>query len=268
MAMCCSADTVTYNQRTDTITASGHVSLSQPTGEIVFADYLELRKAMGDGFAENVRMLLTDRSRLAANTARLTNNNRTELRRAVYSPCDLCSNDPSAPPAWQFVARQIDDDKEFKLIEMRDATMEIDGWPILYTPYLSMPDPIGQTRQRFSDPVVRAAPARSAPILRSPYFLVLGPDKDITLCAAHHEQGGAGLRNRIPPTIRQRLDRCARQHQLQQPDTAQMNGGQLRGNINSTSDFRRQRGLAHRVSTCSASPIRAICCNSATATRR
>jgi len=55
------ADTVTYNQRTDTITASGHVSLSQPSGEILFADYLELRNAMGDGFAESVRMLLTDR---------------------------------------------------------------------------------------------------------------------------------------------------------------------------------------------------------------
>ncbi len=149
------ADTVTYNQRTDTITASGHVSLSQPTGEILFADYLELRNAMGDGFAENVRMLLADRSRLAANTARLTNNNRTELRRAVYSPCDLCKNDPSAPPAWQFVAPQIDHDKEFKLIEMRDATMEIDGWPVFYTPYISMPDPTVKRASGFLDPVAR-----------------------------------------------------------------------------------------------------------------
>ena len=76
------ADTVTYNQRTDTITASGNVSLSQPTGEILFADYMELRDAMNEGFAKDVRMLLADRSRLAANTARRTNGNRTELRRA------------------------------------------------------------------------------------------------------------------------------------------------------------------------------------------
>ncbi|MBV8118969.1 MAG: LPS-assembly protein LptD, partial [Alphaproteobacteria bacterium] len=72
------ADTVTYNQRTDTVTASGHVSLSRPTGEILFADYLELRNTLGDGFAESVRMLLTDRSRLAANTARMTHKNRNE----------------------------------------------------------------------------------------------------------------------------------------------------------------------------------------------
>ena len=94
------ADTVSYNQRTDTITASGNVSLSQPTGEIVFADFIELRDSMNDAFAKNVRMLLNDRSRLAANTARRTNGNRTELKRGVYSPCDLCREDPSAPPIW------------------------------------------------------------------------------------------------------------------------------------------------------------------------
>src|SRR5437588_12840898 len=84
------ADTVSYNQRTDTVTASGNVSLAQPTGEIVFADFMELRDSMSQGFAKNVRMLLADRSRLAANAMRRTNENHTELARGVYSPCDLC----------------------------------------------------------------------------------------------------------------------------------------------------------------------------------
>ena len=46
------ADTVSYNQRTDTITASGNVSLSQPTGEIVFADFIELRELDERGFRQ------------------------------------------------------------------------------------------------------------------------------------------------------------------------------------------------------------------------
>ena len=80
------ADTVTYNQRTDTATASGHVSILQPTGDIVFADYVELHDNMREGFLQNVRMLLADRSRMAGNTARRVNGNRTEIRRGVYSP--------------------------------------------------------------------------------------------------------------------------------------------------------------------------------------
>ena len=186
------ADTVSYNQRTDTVTASGNVSFSQPTGEIVFADFMELRDAMNEGFAKNVRMLLADRSRLAANTARRTNGNRTELRRGVYSPCDLCKNDPSAPPAWQLKAREIDHDKELQLIEFRDTTMEIDGWPVFYSPYLSAPDPSVKRASGFLMPSVGGSNTLGANVTL-PYYWVLGPDKDLTLTPRFMTQAGALL---------------------------------------------------------------------------
>jgi LPS-assembly protein len=230
------ADTVTYNERTDTVTASGHVSLSRPTGEILFAEYVELRNALGDGFAESVRMLLTDRSRLAANTARVTNKNRTELRRAVYSPCDLCKNDPSAPPAWQFVARQIDDDREFKLLEMRDVTMQIDGWPISYFPYMSMPDPSVKRASGFLSPALGGSSSTGANF-SLPYYLVLGPDKDITFVPRITSIAGPVFETEY----RQRfgfgsLDALGSIN-YSNPTTAQVSGGQLRGNINSNAIF-------------------------------
>jgi len=186
------ADTVSYNQRTDTVTASGNVSFSQPTGEIVFADFMELRDVMSEGFAKNVRMLLADRSRLAANTARRTNGNRTELRRGVYSPCDLCKNDPSAPPAWQLKAREIDHDKELQLIEFRDATMEIDGWPVFYSPYISAPDPSVKRASGFLIPSIGGSNTLGANVT-IPYYWVLGPDKDLTLTPRFMTQAGALL---------------------------------------------------------------------------
>ena len=184
------ADTVSYNQRTDTVTASGNVSFSQPTGEILFADFMELRDSMNEGFARNVRMLLSDRSRLAANTARRTNGNRTELRRGVYSPCDLCKNDPSAPPAWQLKAREIDHDKEQQLIEFRDATMEIDGWPVFYSPYISAPDPSLKRATGFLVPSVGGSNTLGANVT-IPYYWVLGPDKDLTLTPRFMTKAGA-----------------------------------------------------------------------------
>ena len=174
------ADTVSYNQHTDTITAAGHVSLLMPTGEVLFAEFMELRDEMNNAFAHDVRMLLADRSRLAANAARRTNGNRFELRRGVYSPCDLCKDDPSAPPAWQFKAREISDDRESKLIEFRDAVMEIDGWPVFYTPYLSEPEPSVKRASGFLTPSIGNSNTVGFHI-GTPYFLVLGPDKDLTL---------------------------------------------------------------------------------------
>ncbi len=230
------ADTVTYNQRTDTMTASGQVSLSQPTGEILFSDYLELRNAMGDGFAENVRMLLADRSRLAGNTARLTNNNRTELRRGVYSPCDLCKSDPTAPPAWQFVARQIDHDKEFKLIEMRDATMEIDGWPVFYTPYISMPDTSVKRASGFLIPSLGSSSSVGVNAT-IPYFLVLGPDKDITFLPRITSKVGPVLETEYRQQFGDGAIDALGSINYSNPNNAGLSGGQLRGNINARGEF-------------------------------
>jgi LPS-assembly protein len=183
------ADTVSYNQRTDTVTASGHVSLTEPTGEIVFADFMELRDSMTAGFAKNVRMLMADRSRLAANTMRRTNANHTELVRGVYSPCDLCENDPSAPPIWQLKAREIDHDTELQRVEFRDAVMEIDGWPVFYTPYMSAPDPSVKRASGFLPPSIGASSTLGAHVT-VPYYWVLGPDKDLTLAPRFYTVAG------------------------------------------------------------------------------
>ena len=183
------ADTVSYNQKTDTITASGHVSLLTPTGEVISSDFMELRDSMNDAFAHDVRMLLSDRSRLAANAARRLNGNRMEFRRGVYSPCDLCKENPSAPPAWQFKAREVSDDKEQKLLEFRDATLEIDGLPVFYTPYLSAPDPSVKRASGFLMPTFGNSNTVGFHTA-IPYFLVLGPDKDLTLAPRFTSRAG------------------------------------------------------------------------------
>ena len=161
----------------------------QPTGEVVFADFIELRDSMNTGFAQNVRMLLADRSRLAANAARRLGGNRTELTRGVYSPCDLCKDNPSAPPLWQFKAREIDHDKEQKLIEFRDATLELDGWPVFYTPYLSAPDPSVKRASGFLTPGVGNSNNIGFHIAL-PYFWAIDVDKDLTLAPRFTTKAG------------------------------------------------------------------------------
>jgi LPS-assembly protein len=230
------ADTVTYNQRTDTITASGNVSLSQPTGEIMFANYMELRDAMNEGFAKDVRMLLADRSRLAANTARRTNGNRTELRRAVYSPCDLCRKDPSAPPGWQLEAREIDHDKELKLVEFRDATMEIDGWPVFYTPYISVPDPSVKRASGFLTPSFGSSSSLGAH-MTIPYFLVLGPDKDLTLAPRFTTKAGELLGAEYRERFGNGEIDATGSINYSNPEETPPTGDQVRGNIDEHSVF-------------------------------
>src|SRR5437660_838341 len=89
-------------------------------------------------------------------------------------------NAPTAPPAWQMRAREISDDKELKLIEFRDAVMEIDGWPVFYTPYMSQPEPSVKRASGFLMPSF--GNSNTVGFHASvPYYWVIGPDNDLTL---------------------------------------------------------------------------------------
>jgi LPS-assembly protein len=175
------ADTVSYNQRTDRVTATGNVSLTGPEGDTIFADYVELSGDLKSATVETIRMLLSDRSRLAAASGtRSDDGNKTELNRAVYSPCDLCEDDPMRPPLWQIKAIRVTHDREKKRIEYRDAWLEMFGVPVLYTPYFSHPDPSVKRASGLLAPTFGYSGKLGAS-MRLPYYWVLSDDKDVTI---------------------------------------------------------------------------------------
>lgn len=174
------ADVVAYNTHTDTVTASGHVTIIRETGETISGEFADLTDQLNDGFIQDLRMLLADRSRMVGNTARRTGNgNRTEIRKGVYSPCDLCVDDPNAPPVWQLRAETIIHNKEQQLVEYKDATLDIDGFPVFYSPYLSHPDPSVRRASGFL-PITPGESSELGAFVRIPYYWVIDESSDAT----------------------------------------------------------------------------------------
>jgi LPS-assembly protein len=173
------ADTVNYNRRTDTVTASGNISLLEPTGEVVFADHIELTGNMRDGIIENMRVRLTDNSRIAAAGGRRIGGTRTEFRKAVYSPCELCEEDPTRAPIWQVKASKVAHDQETKDVTYSHAFLEIYGIPVIYTPYLSHPDPTVERRTGFLAPSYGSDSELGA-FVSTPYYFDIAPNMDAT----------------------------------------------------------------------------------------
>lgn len=174
------ADTVNYNLRQDLITASGNVSLLEPTGEVMFADYFELTGNLKDGFARDVRMLLADQARMAAVAGQRSGGDRTELDKAVYSPCRPCQDDPGRPLLWQVKALRVVHDQTSKDVEYEDAWLEMYGVPVAYTPYFSHPDPTVKRRSGFL-PFTAGSSSTLGGIFQVPYFYALSPQEDLTL---------------------------------------------------------------------------------------
>ena len=135
------ADKITFDRNTGVAAANGNVVLLEPDGQVMFADYAELTQDMNNGVLRDMRAILAENGRLAANGARRTDGQINELSRVVYSTCNLCAKDPTKPPLWQIRALSAVQDLEHKKIEYQDAVLEMYGIPVGYMPYFWHADP-------------------------------------------------------------------------------------------------------------------------------
>lgn len=174
------ADAFTYDRNTGVATARGNVQLLEADGTVLFADEAVLENRFRDGVLEGVRALLAANGRMAANGARRTDGTVNELARVVYSTCDLCPEDPTRPPLWQVEARRATQDKEAERITYRDATVRLGGVPVLYTPYLSHPDPSAPRASGFLFPTLGYTRFLGA-FAETPYFWAIDESSDLTI---------------------------------------------------------------------------------------
>jgi LPS-assembly protein len=186
------ANEVTYLQPQDLVVATGDVALLDATGHVLFADRVEVTGDLREGVLENLRAILADGARFAAIGARRTEGTLTEMRKAVYSPCFLCPEDPTRPPLWQIKAVKVFHDEERKVIEYRDAWFELAGIPILYTPYLSHPDPTVGRKSGFLFPTFGVSSDLGF-ISGIPYYWAIDDHKDATITPIYTSNEGPVL---------------------------------------------------------------------------
>jgi len=186
------ADTVTYNEPEDLVIASGNVILMEPTGEVLFTEYAELTGDLREGLIRDIRILLGENARLAANGGRKFGDGITELSRVVYSPCDLCEDSLNHSPFWQVKARTVIHDEVAQDLIYHDATLEFFGIPVAYTPYLRHPDPTVERRSGFLTPQYGSSSTLGYN-LQVPYYFNLAPNRDATFAPIITEEEGVVL---------------------------------------------------------------------------
>ncbi len=171
---------VVFDQRRNLVTAEGDVALVEPTGEVLFADRVELTGDLRNGVIENIRAVLSDDARFAATGARRMGGNVTDMRKAVYSPCNLCPENPSAPPLWQIKSGRVVHDQADKEIVFNDAWLEVAGLPFIYTPYLSQPDPTVRRKTGFLVPSFGNSSDLGF-VSSIPFYVVIDDQRDATI---------------------------------------------------------------------------------------
>lgn len=174
------ADALSYNLRQDVVIATGHISFTEITGDITFADYMEVTGDMKQATSRSIRVLMFDDSRLAGNFARRTDGTLTVLDRAVYTACKPCEDHPEEPPVWAIKADRVIHDEQSHLIEYENAWLEMGGIPFAYTPYLSHADPTVKRVSGWLPPSVLNNNILGTGV-RAPYFAIIDDKQDVIM---------------------------------------------------------------------------------------
>lgn len=173
------ADEVVYDLKNDRVTARGNVALNEPDGNVHLFDEISLTRDMRDGFVRGLRTLLADGSRFAAVEGERSGGTKTVMKDASYTPCEPCKTHPERPPVWAIRADTVTYDEIEHRISYRDATFDILGVPVAWTPYFAHPDGTVKRKSGFLTPRL-GWNSDLGGIAAERYYWSIAPDRDLT----------------------------------------------------------------------------------------
>ncbi len=168
------AERVDYDLNTGVVLATGDVVLIDATGDVQYADKIELSDELQAGTAANFTARLASGATTAARFVARDENGEFELYNVTYTACELCQNSEGETerPTWRLKARRVRQDDETRTVRYRDAVIELFGLPIFYSPYLAHPDPSQDRASGLLIPTLGVSESRGFTYVQPYYWAV------------------------------------------------------------------------------------------------
>ncbi|MDP7142269.1 MAG: LPS assembly protein LptD [Alphaproteobacteria bacterium] len=173
------ADSVVYDLSENEVTARGQVILTDPNGDVHFADEVVLDTNMTAGLVKGLQSYLSGGGVLNADRGERLTDKIIKLYDASYTPCD-CDIDSAGNPVWQIKANEVTYNEDEHRVSYKDAKFELFGVPVFYTPIMSHPDNKLKQKSGLLTPSFGYNSDLGAHIQQS-YYWAIAPDKDLTV---------------------------------------------------------------------------------------
>lgn len=173
------ADKVVWNRNSGKVEASGNVSITDPDGNIAYGDTVDVTDTLKDGVVDNMLVVLDSGGRLAA-----AKGNRADgvyiLDHAAYTGCAVEGHDGCPKePTWQIKAVKVVYNPQRARVQYTNATIELFGLPLIPLPGLS--HPVGEGGgSGLLVPNLRYDRNNGLEIAL-PYYFKLAPNRDVTV---------------------------------------------------------------------------------------
>lgn len=173
-----SADRMRYNRATDTVVLDGNITFDDGQGTVYLADFAQLSGDFQTGILQSARVIVGQQLQMAASQIQRVDGRYIDLANVAASSCKICT--ASAVPLWEIRARRVVHDTQAQQIYFQNAQFRFAGVPLAYFPRLRIPDPSLTRTSGFLRPKFETNSTLGFGV-RLPYFITLGPSRDITL---------------------------------------------------------------------------------------
>lgn len=174
------ANTITFDQNSNTLQAQGNVVIESGKTEIK-GDMLDLSVDDTIGNIPNATFTTdsTNKSKINQSIKGTTKNlflegeNKIKLNNAAITTCEVGKND------WFIKGSEININNKSKSVEAKNARMEFKGVPLLYSPYMDFSFN-NQRKSGWLSPTWGTT-TKSGFQFRAPYYFNISPNQDATL---------------------------------------------------------------------------------------
>jgi len=111
--------------------------------------------------------------------------NITIIKNGKFTSCKS-TNEKEGCPFWNLNANLVTHDKENKKITYKNATLDLNNIPVLYTPYFSHPDPSVKREAGFLAPSFASLSSDIGSIIKIPYFYPISQSADFTVSPVYY----------------------------------------------------------------------------------
>jgi LPS-assembly protein len=111
--------------------------------------------------------------------------NITIIKDGKFTSCKS-TNEKEGCPYWNLNANLVTHDKENKKITYKNATLDLNNVPILYTPYFSHPDPSVKREAGFLAPSFSSLSSDIGATIKVPYFYPISQSADFTVSPVYY----------------------------------------------------------------------------------
>jgi LPS-assembly protein len=132
------ADQVIWNRKTGQVYAQGNVVVLTPEGDKMVGDKVQLTDTLAGGTVTNLMVILESGARIAA-TSGTRNGKVTTLENAIYSPCPVttASGCPKRP-SWAITAARVIDDPATGRVRFIDGHLQLFGMTLPLLPIFNI----------------------------------------------------------------------------------------------------------------------------------